>query len=253
MGFPPVESFLRQEKLLLAARLLIGKFKACRIFRGLLKDDHGSFETDVVKAVSDWSLQNRWLNLSEDNITQFKRKVKRLAKSHWPHGLSKSGQLGWLYHNHRVFSGNVPGWADWNWPQNKKLKVFESHFGFLLTGLHPAGGEKAVCCQTLCRNDSHDTVYNHHFFKCPGHIENRIYFRETARRLFNEKDSYFTALIPTSMFVAVLAEPCPLWVGLMNDSLFMSGIKLGVLHELHRIMTMASIFSWGRFYKLPQI
>ena len=123
MGFPPVESFLRQEKLLLAARLLIGKFKACRIFRGLLKDDHGSFETDVVKAVSDWSLQNRWLNLSEDNITQFKRKVKRLAKSHWPYDLSKSGQLGWLYHNHRVFSGNVPGWADWNWPQNKKQSV----------------------------------------------------------------------------------------------------------------------------------
>ena len=52
-GFPPVESFLRQEKLLMAARLMVGEHKAGRIFRGLVKDDPGYFERDVVEAL--WS------------------------------------------------------------------------------------------------------------------------------------------------------------------------------------------------------
>ena len=237
---------------MLAARLFIGKFKAGRIFRGLLKDDRGFFESDVVKAISEWSLEKRWLNLSEDNISQFKGKVKRLAKSHWPRGLDKGGQLGWLFHNHRVYSGNVPDWADWKWPQNRAMRKFEYHFCYLLTGLHPAGGEKAVCDHSLCRG-SFDSVYNHHFFQCPDHIENRIFFKNTARRLFHEKDPSFNSRFPISMLLDVLVEPCPLWVGLMDQRLVKPGIKLSALHELHRIMTMASIFSWGRFYKLPQI
>ena len=39
IGFLPVESFLHQEKLFLAARLYKEKSKTFRIFRGLLKDD----------------------------------------------------------------------------------------------------------------------------------------------------------------------------------------------------------------------
>ena len=52
-----MESFLRQEKLLMAARLFVGDFKACKIFRGLLCNDRGSFEIDVVRAISEWSLE----------------------------------------------------------------------------------------------------------------------------------------------------------------------------------------------------
>ena len=253
MGFPPVESFLCQQKLLLAARLLVGKHKACRMFRGLLKDDPGSFERDVVELISDWSLGSTWRNLSVDSFTQFKKKVKRVAKRQWPQGLTNNGQLKWLYHNYRVYSGNVPEWADWKWPQKKVLQKFELHFGYLLTGVHPAGGEKAVCSHSQCGNGSCDSVYNHHFFKCPSHIENRIFFKETARRLFIEKEPYIESRLSFSMLDAVLVEPCPLWVGLMDRSLFKPGVKLGVLHELHRIMTMASIYSWGRYYKLPEV
>ena len=79
-GFPPVECFLRQKKLLMAARLKVGEFKACRIFRGLFKSDRGSFENDVVKALSEWSLTSMWEELSKDNLLKFKRKVKRFAK-----------------------------------------------------------------------------------------------------------------------------------------------------------------------------
>ena len=252
MGFPPAQCFLRQEKLLMAARLLVGNYKAARIFRGLLKDDPGYFESDVLKAISDWSLENMWKNISIDNIHQFKVKVRRVAKSHWPRGLGKSGHLSWLFHNHRVYSGNVPAWADWIWPQSRALQIFESHFVCLLTGLHPAGGDKAVCCHDRCVNCDCDTVYNHHFFKCHDYLANRIYFKATARRLFSEKDAYFSTSLPISMLEAVLVEPCPMWVGLMDRCLFKPGMKLGVLHELHRIMTMASIFSWGRFYTIPK-
>ena len=42
----------------MAARLMVGEHKACRIFRGLVKDDPGSFESDVVKAISMGSLEN---------------------------------------------------------------------------------------------------------------------------------------------------------------------------------------------------
>ena len=250
-GFPPVESFLRQEKLLMAARLVVGEYKAARMFRGLFKDDHGSFENDVTNALCEWSLANIWKDLSKDNLLKFKHKVKSLAKKQWPSSLGKVGQLRWLYHNHQCYSGNVPGWADWVWPKKKTSQEFEHHFVYLLTGLHPAWGDNPACCYTLCGTHACDSLYNHHFFKCPIHIENRSFFRESARHLFKEKDPFFATILPSSILEAVLINPCPMWVGLLDESLFKTGIKLCAIHELHRIVTMASIFSWGRFYDLP--
>ena len=117
LGFPPVSSFLRQEKLLMAARLWVGDFKAARIFRGLFRKGGGSFERDVDKALSEWALGSSWDGLDKINIRNFKKKVKRIAKKQWPHDLAKDCQLTWLYHNHRCYSGNMPMFADWIWPQ----------------------------------------------------------------------------------------------------------------------------------------
>ena len=65
---------------------------------------------------------------------------------------------------------------------------------------------------------------------------------------YSEKRSF----LPLSMLEAVLVEPNLLWVGLMDRNLFKPGVKLHVLHELHRIVTMAGIFSWGRHFHLPE-
>ena len=47
-GFPPVYNFLRPEKLLMAARLWVGDFKAARIFRGLFRKGGGSYEREML-------------------------------------------------------------------------------------------------------------------------------------------------------------------------------------------------------------
>ena len=73
-------------------------------------------------------------------------------------------------------------------------------------------------------------MYEHHFFNCPHHAENRTYFRECAHRLFREKDPSFTLSFPFSMLEAVLVEPNLLWVGLMDRNLFKPGVKLHVLN-----------------------
>ena len=59
------------------------------------------------------------------------------------------------------------------------------------------------------------------------------------------------SLLPASMLEIVLVAPCPMWVGLLQKDLFKPGVKLRIIHELHRIVTMAAIFTWGRFYALP--
>ena len=118
-GFTPVSSFLRQEKLLMAARLRVGDFKAARIFRGLFKSGGGSFERDVKKALTDWSLINSWNKISKDNVQKFKKKVKRIAKKQWPRDLPRDCQLTWLYHNHYCYAGNMPVLADWIRPEDK--------------------------------------------------------------------------------------------------------------------------------------
>ena len=249
-GLPPVESFLRQEKLLMAARLKVGDYKAGQIFRGLLKDDHGSFESDITKALSSWSLEKIWNELSKDNISLFKRKVKRFAKRQWPRGLGMDGKLSWLYHNHKFYSGNVPVWADWVWPKNGVQLKSAHHFVRLLTGSHPAWGENPVCSHARCLYETLDNLYKHHFFNCPDHAENRTYFKSWAHQLFREKDPSFNDSFPISMLEAVLLEPSPVWVGLMDRNVFKAGVKLRVIHELHRIVTMASIFSWGRYFTI---
>ena len=50
----------------------------------------------------------------------------------------------------------------------------------------------------------------------------------------------------------IFFHPCPMWVGLLDAGIFEHKLKLLVIHELHRILTIASILSWGRFYALPE-
>ena len=57
--------------------------------------------------------------------------------------------------------------------------------------------------------------------------------------------------IPQSVIDGILEKPCTMWVGLFDPCLFGIGLKLRSLHELHRIVTIASVLSWGRFYTLP--
>ena len=38
----------------------------------------------------------------------------------------------------------------------------------------------------------------------------------------------------------------------MDGRIFEHKLKLFIIHELHRILTVASILSWGRFYGLPE-
>ena len=49
----------------MAARLMVGDNKAGRIFRGLIKGDHGSFEGDVTEVLSSWSFENMWGQLCQ--------------------------------------------------------------------------------------------------------------------------------------------------------------------------------------------
>ena len=65
----------------MAARLMVGDNKAGRIFRGLLKDDHGSFEGDVTKVLALWYHENMCKELSKDNLPQCERKVRVLLKN----------------------------------------------------------------------------------------------------------------------------------------------------------------------------
>ena len=159
--------------------------------------------------------------------------------------------MSWIYQNFSVYSGNMPPWADWDWRVNKELKKAEAHFVALVTGLHPAGGAKALCCHTVCRKNPGNSVYKHHYFDCPAHISNRIFFVKAARCLYFESPNLNTSRLQLSLLESVLAKPSPFWVGLVDQSLFLNGLKLRAIHELHRILIMASISSWSRFYELP--
>ena len=106
----------------MAARLKIANTKAGRIFRGLFGYDNGTFERDVLCAVEEWLLKKNWQNLEEDTMVEFRKKVKSRARRCWPHDLLRDGNFKWLYHNHCVYSGNVPYWADWKWPDSDRWK-----------------------------------------------------------------------------------------------------------------------------------
>ena len=56
---------------------------------------------------------------------------------------------------------------------------------------------------------------------------------------------------PLQVLDDILKKPSGNWVGLFDTSLFELDLKLSILHEVHRIITMASVMSWGRFYALP--
>ena len=110
--FPTVFALLRKLKLGLAARLKLGDHKAGRIFRSLYTSDKGSFEKDVHQALQEWLLLGLWDSLSKETLSDFNKKVMKISKKCWPQDLPMTGDLTWLYHNHKAFSGNVPMWAD---------------------------------------------------------------------------------------------------------------------------------------------
>ena len=56
---------------------------------------------------------------------------------------------------------------------------------------------------------------------------------------------------PLLILETILAKPSPMWFGLMDDKIFEFRMKIGALHELHRILVIASVLSWGRFYSIP--
>ena len=251
-GFSPVSALLRKLKLEMAGRLKVGDNKAASIFQNLYVSDRGSFESDVYLALKEWLLLGLWGNLKANTLTTFKNKISSLSKKCWPEGLPMKGNLTWLYHNHRVFSGNVPMWADWVWPNVLNMNVFQSHFYCLLLGEHPAGGSKACCARLLCRSKNKKAVYQHHYFECVDYLRNRAYFQNCARRMYDELAADDNRGIPRSVVDKILEKPCGMWVGLFDPCLFELGLKLSSMHELYRIVTMASVMSWGRFYTVPK-
>ena len=179
-GFPPVLSFLRQLKLELAARLKLSDHKAGLVFNALLKVDNGTFENDTKVALQEWMLSKPWRHLNDKALLGFRRKVRRIAKKNWPHDLPRGGSYKWLFHNHSLYSGNVPAWASWEWPESTKWKMgrFEGHFFCLLTGIHPAFSGDGNCQRFECQGSNSGPVYDHHFFDCESSIQNRNFFKE---------------------------------------------------------------------------
>ena len=251
-GYPPVLALLRQLKLEMAARLKVGENKAGRIFRKLYVSDRGSFEYDVQLALKEWLLLGQWERLTEGTVVAFKKRVRGVAKKCWPKGLQKNGRMSWLYHIHRIYSGNVPIWADWKWPKRKDINAFKTHFCYLLTGLHPAGGKDARCFSVLCKSMNIGPVYNHHFFECRNnYLRNRAYFRSRVRSMYDDYVAEGHINIPQNVIDGILEKPCGMWVGLMDPGLFELGLNLKTVHETHKIFTIASVLSWGRFYSIP--
>ena len=191
-----------------------------------------------------------WDSLDNKKLYGFKRKVLRISLKCWPKDLLVSGNLSWLYHNHGVFSGNVPQWADWEWPKSKDRNVFITHFYSLLTGQNPAGGSNACCSNLLCK-EKRGPVYVHHFFECAEFSRNRCFFRDSVKRMFNRYVNEGNLDIPISCINSILMRPCGMWVGLFDNYFFDLGLGLKSAHQLHRIVTISSILSWGRFYPIP--
>ena len=250
-GFPSVFALLRKLKLEMAARLKLGYNRAGRIFRSLYGSDRGVFEWDVSVALEEWLLMGLWDSLDKKTAISFKRKVFRIAMKCWPKDLQMTGNLTWLYHNHSAFSGNVPLWADWEWPESKDKNVFITHFYSLLIGQNPAGGGDACCSGLLCKDKSRGPVYNHHYFDCVEFRSNCCFFRESVKSMFNDYASAGNHDIPNTIINKIITKPSGMWVGLFDTCFFDLGLRLKSAHELHRIVTISSVLSWGRFYPVP--
>ena len=189
--------------------------------------------------------------MSAKTLTIFKKKVMRLSKKGWHRNLRTDGNLSWLYHNHSVFSGNMPMWADWDWPKGKSMEKFQTHFYCLLIGQHPAAGEEACCSHVRCQGKGKGSVYLHHYFQCVDFCRNCSFFRDGVKIKYEQYLKDGNDDIPPNVIEKILERPCGMWVGLFDPSLFDLGLKLRSLHELHRIVTISSVLSWGRFYSLP--
>ena len=125
------------------------------------------------------------------------------------------------------------------------------HLYYLLVGKHPAGGDGAVCLREGCVGNNQGLIYRHHFFLCDVHENNRDFFCGWARRLYKESTACEIRQLPLNVLESILAEPSQMWFGFMDDKIFALGLKIGVLHELHRILVIASVISWSRFYSIP--
>ena len=166
--------------------------------------------------------------------------------------LARKWHLSWLHHNHRAYSGNVPPWADWKWPKSKDVTAFKTHFYCLLIGKHPAGGSHARCLNLLCKKTKEGPVFNHHYFECmDNYNRNCCFFRSGVRSMYGEYVGEGHKDIPKHVIDRILEKPCGMWVGLLDPCLFDVGLKLKSIHEIHRIVTLASVLSWGRFYSVP--
>ena len=203
-GFPAVFALLRKLKLDLAARLKVGANRAGRIFRDLYISDRGSFENDVHQALEEWLLRGLWDSLNDKTLPNFKRKVMKISKKCWPRNLQIKDNLAWLYHNHKAFSGNLPLWADWEWPRGKGMTVFKLHFLCLLTGQHPAGGSEACCSNLMCKDKTRGSVYDHHFFECVEYRRNCCFFRDTVKRMYKDYVMARNRDIPHRIIDAIL-------------------------------------------------
>ena len=161
-----------------------------------------------------------------------------------------TGAHEWLNHNHKAYSGNVPEWASWDWPESTNLKMgrFECHFYCLVTGSHPAVSGASICQRLECNGLESGSLYMHHFFECECSHRNREYFREKVRSLF---DASVVGGLSLSVLNSILLKPCKMWIGLIDRKLFALELKIKHVHEFHRILTTASILSWGRFYTCP--
>ena len=78
------------------------------------------------------------------------------------------------------------------------------------------------------------------------------FFRDdSVKPMFNRYVNDGNRDIPVSLINRILLSPCGMWVGLFDKCLFDGGLRLKSAHELHRIVTISSILSWGRFYPIP--
>ena len=85
-------------------------------------------------------------------------------------------------------------------------------------------------------------------FYCESSIGNRKFFKEKVLALFEESSVKGLSL---STMKVILRKPSIWWIGLIENKIFDLCLNITHVHEFHRIVTIASVLSWGRFYKCP--